>query len=167
MPAELEELPPVDPNENNTEKKRWIAFFLVVALGIICLVLLLSVILTFALRIHCPNCDLENEPQTPSPEEITTEDSLVHFIHVSDINLDLKYNSTISRSDFCRFNEAIKTAEFDAPFGRIGCDTPVLLLNSSLEAMKNASIGNNLEFVLISGKSSTINIVIRYYFIFT
>ncbi|KAL9951354.1 hypothetical protein ACROYT_G044005 [Oculina patagonica] len=154
MAVELEELPPPDPKENNQKKKRPIACFLVVALGILCLVLLLLVILTFALRIHCPNCDLENGPQTPSPEEITKENNLVHFIHVSDINLDLKYNSSISRSDFCRFNEAAKPTEFGAPYGRIGCDTPVLLLNSSLEAMKNVSSGKNLEFVLISGNLS-------------
>ncbi|KAL9951390.1 hypothetical protein ACROYT_G044044 [Oculina patagonica] len=47
-----------------------------------------------------------------------------------------------------------KPAEFGAPYGRIGCDTPVLLLNSSLEAMKNVSSGKNLEFVLISGNLS-------------
>ena len=153
MSAELEELPPENHNENDQKRKRPVAVFLVVALGIICLILLLLVILTFVLRIHCPACDLENNQRTTTPEEITAEDNFGHFIHVSDINLDLKYNSSISRGDFCRFNGAVTSAKFDAPFGRFGCDTPVLLFNSSLEAMKNVSSGKKLEFVLISGDS--------------
>ena len=155
MPEELQVVPPED-SENNRKKKQPVAFFLAIALAIICVILLLFIILTFALRIHCSYCDSEDDQRKPNAVEITTEDNLVHFIHVSDINLDLKYNSSISSSDSCRFNAAIIEAAFDAPFGRTGCDTPQLLLNSCLEAMKNVSKGNKLEFVLISGKSRMI-----------
>ena len=156
MPEELGlEVPPED-SKNNRKKKRTAAFFLVIVLAIICVVLLLFTILTFALRIHCPHCDWENEQRRPTPVEITTEDNLVHFIHVSDINLDLDYNSSISSGDSCRFDAAIIEAASDAPFGRTGCDTPELLLNGSLEAMRNVSKEQKLEFVLISGKSRMI-----------
>ena len=160
MPDELEEPVPPEDSENNGKNKRPAAFFLVIVLAIICFILLLFMILTFVLYIHCPHCDSENGQRKPTSVEITTEDNLVHFIHVSDINLDLKYNSSVSSSDSCRFNAAIIEAAFDAPFGRTGCDTPGLLLNSSLEAMKNVSKGKKLDFVLISGKFRMIYIIL-------
>ncbi|PFX20876.1 Sphingomyelinase phosphodiesterase C [Stylophora pistillata] len=51
----------------------------------------------------------------------------------------------------CRaVNRSITTDEFKAPLGRVGCDTSLLLLESSLEAIKNATGGKKLDFILIS-----------------
>lgn len=152
MPEELE-MSPSEDSENNQKKKRRAILIVLIVLAILCLVLVLLLILTFVLCIHCRNCDSDQEQPTPASEGFTVEDSLMHFIHVSDVSLDLKYNGSIPRRDFCRpADGSSTTAEFKAPFGRIGCDTPLMLLDSSLKAMKNATDGKNLAFVLISGK---------------
>ena len=160
MHEEFEVLPP-EVSYNHQKKKRRAVIFLLVVLAILCLILVLLLILTFVLRIHCPSNDsADHKEQKKAREEIKVEDALVHFIHVSDINLDMKYNSSIPKNDVCRSDGAITRAESDAPFGRIGCDTPVVLLNSSLEAMKNVTDGKKLEFVLISGKSRKLVLIV-------
>ena len=154
MTEQLEISSPND-SENNRKRKRLTVLVLLIFLGSLCVVLSLMLILTFVLCLHCPDCDSDYKQGTSGSEEkLTTQQSLVHFIHLTDVNLDLKYNSSIPKRDMCRAaNGSIKTAEFKAPLGRIGCDTPLLLLESSLEAIKNATEGTKLNFILISGKS--------------
>lgn len=154
MTEQLEISSPND-SENNRKRKRLTVLVLLIFLGSLCVVLSLMLILTFVLCLHCPDCDSDYKQGTSGSEEkLTTQQSLVHFIHLTDVNLDLKYNSSIPKRDICRAaNGSIKTAEFKAPLGRIGCDTPLLLLESSLEAIKNATEGTKLNFILISGKS--------------
>lgn len=155
MTEQLEISSPND-SENNRKRKRLIVFVLLISLGSLCVVLSLMLILTFVLCLHCPDCDSDYKQGTSvSEEKFTTQQSLVHFIHLTDVNLDLKYNSSIPKRDMCRAaNGSIKTAEFKAPLGRIGCDTPLLLLESSLEAIKNATEDTKLNFILISGDFS-------------
>ena len=42
-------------------------------------------------------------------------------------------------------------ADHEAPYGRIGCDSPEWLLESTLAAMKEK--GKDAEFILLTGKS--------------
>ena len=153
--TEQSEISSPNDSENNRKRKRLTVLVLLIFLGSLCVVLSLMLILTFVLCLHCPDCDSDYKQGTSGSEEkLTTQQSLVHFIHLTDVNLDLKYNSSIPKRDMCRAaNGSIKTAEFKAPLGRIGCDTPLLLLESSLEAIKNATEGTKLNFILISGKS--------------
>ena len=154
MTEQLEISSPND-SENNRKRKRLTVLVLLIFLGSLCVVLSLMLILTFVLCLHCPDCDSNYKQGTSGSEEkFTTQQTLVHFIHLTDVNLDLKYNSSIPKRDMCRAaNGSIKKAEFKAPLGRIGCDTPLLLLENSLEAIKNATEGTKLNFILISGKS--------------
>ena len=160
MTEQLEISSPND-SENNRKRKRLTVFVLLIFLGSLCVVLSLMLILTFVLCLHCPDCDSNYKQGTSGSEEkFTTQQTLVHFIHLTDVNLDLKDNSSIPKRDMCRaVNGSIKTAEFKAPLGRIGFDTTLLLLKSSLEAIKNATDGTKLNFILISGKSHDIFLI--------
>ena len=87
--------------------------------------------------------------------------AVLKFFHVSDIHLDLYYNSSTSRKSFCRsipntLNITPVAAPFDAPYGRVECDSPKMLLNSALGFMKNLSSqqGNDIDFILLTGKNN-------------
>ena len=73
------------------------------------------------------------------------------FMHVSDVHFDLFYNQSISKDTSCRSKEGFKMADHEAPYGRIGCDSPEWLLESTLAAMKEK--GKDAEFILLTGKS--------------
>lgn len=73
------------------------------------------------------------------------------FMHVSDVHFDLFYNQSISEDTSCRSTEGFKIADYEAPYGRIGCDSPQWLLESTLAAMKEK--GKDAEFILLTGKS--------------
>ena len=73
------------------------------------------------------------------------------FMHVSDVHFDLFYNQSISKDTSCRSTEGFKIADYEAPYGRIGCDSPEWLLESTLAAMKEK--GKDAEFILLTGKS--------------
>ena len=73
------------------------------------------------------------------------------FMHVSDVHFDLFYNQSISKDTSCRSTEGFKIADYEAPYGRIGCDSPEWLLESTLAAMKEKR--KDAEFILLTGKS--------------
>ena len=76
------------------------------------------------------------------------------FMHVSDVHFDLFYNQSISEDTSCRTTEGFKIADYEAPYGRIGCDSPEWLLESTLAAMKEK--GKDAEFIILTGKSGVI-----------
>ena len=70
------------------------------------------------------------------------------FMHVSDVHFDLFYNQSISKDTSCRSTEGFKMADHEAPYGRIGCDSPEWLLESTLAATKEK--GEDADFILLS-----------------
>ena len=70
------------------------------------------------------------------------------FMHVSDVHFDLFYNQSISEDTSCRSTEGFKIADYEAAYGRIGCDSPEWLLKSTFAAMKQK--GEDAEFILLS-----------------
>ncbi len=74
----------------------------------------------------------------------------VSFLLFSDVHLDLMYKKTADKGGFCR-NESIKSSHA-AAYGRIGCDTPLSLLQNALSEMKLKTRRlPKLDFILISG----------------
>ena len=71
------------------------------------------------------------------------------FIHVSDIHVDIFYNQSIDKDTRCRRTEGYKIADFEAPYGRIGCDSPEWLWGNTLAAMKEK--GKDADFILLTG----------------
>ena len=69
------------------------------------------------------------------------------FLLFTDVHLDLMYKKTGDKSGFCRNKNARSPP---ADFGRIGCDTPLNLLQSALSAMKQKT--RNPEFILMPGE---------------
>ena len=84
--------------------------------------------------------------------------STMAFLHVSDMHLDVYYNQSTSKASFCRsvpntLNITPVAAPFEAPYGRVYCDSPMALVQSSLNFMKSlSSKGNHIKFFLLSGK---------------
>lgn len=70
------------------------------------------------------------------------------FMHVSDVYFDLFYNQSISEDTSCRSTEGFKIADYEAPYGRIGCDSREWLLESTLAAIKEK--GEDADFILLS-----------------
>ena len=78
---------------------------------------------------------------------------IVKFLHVSDIHLDPFYNPSKDVDTYCHsFEGSNDTADYKAPYGRIGCDSPELLWESTLSAMKEK--GEGAKFIILSGRGS-------------
>ena len=113
-----------------------------------CLVLLI-VSIAVGLGCYTTKADI---PTTLKPDSMK-------FLHVSDVHLDLYYNSTTSTKSFCRsmpntLNITPVSAPFTAPYGRVGCDSPQALVQSSLNFMKKLSsnVDKKFDFILLTGK---------------
>ena len=72
------------------------------------------------------------------------------FLHVSDFHFDPLYDKSTDESTWCRrFAESNSSAAYEAPYGRIGCDSPEELLTITLAGMKEK--GNDAKFIILSG----------------
>ena len=77
--------------------------------------------------------------------------SLMSFLLISDIHLDIFYKSRAGVKGYCR-NSSMQST-YDAPYGKIGCDSPPQLLDEALHAMKQrAAKLRNLDFVMLPGE---------------
>lgn len=73
------------------------------------------------------------------------------FLLISDIHLDIFYESQADVKGFCR-NSSMQST-YDAPYGKIGCDSPPQLLDDALDAMqKRAAKLGHLDFIMLSGE---------------
>lgn len=73
---------------------------------------------------------------------------IMKFLHVSDIHLDPFYNQSMDKDTYCHnSNGSETTADYKAPYGRIGCDSPEWLWESTLRAMKS----KGADFMLLTG----------------
>ena len=73
------------------------------------------------------------------------------FFHVSDVHLDPFYNKAADVSTYCQGSGL--TADYEAPYGRIGCDSPLALWKIALLGMKEE--GQSAEFMMLSGMKLT------------
>ena len=141
-------------NSYLVEHKRWKkktvqARWLIGVLTVICCILIVILIVTYesgGRKTNSSDCSFKKAQKT-------TSDSVVKFIHLSDIHYDPFYNKTIPGSSFCRRQLSNNTAKYVAQYGRIGCDSPALLFENSLDAMKNLSQGEEVKFILLTGRS--------------
>ena len=110
-----------------------------------------SIILLVCSIFYGFGCDGKNS--STMPKKLST----VNFLHVSDMHLDVYYNRSTSTKSFCRSipntrNVTPTAAPFDGPYGRVGCDSPIALVKSSLDFMKILSKnGKNIKFFVFSG----------------
>lgn len=112
----------------------------IVTIGFTALIILLVV--TFELKLQCPTLTKKSQ---------FTNESLIKFLLASDFHLDLYYDATVARKPgFCRKGNSTKAA-FKAPYGRVKCDSPELLVNSSITALKNEGRKQAAEFLLLTG----------------
>lgn len=148
--AELQ--PGVSTEGAGGKKSRW-AKWILIALVVVCLVLLLILILTFALKFNCSDSDSESDRDAKSDKEKGHEESgeVLKFLYISDFHLDPYYKMNVSDKDSCRQVVNATTAGYDAPYGRIGCDSPQLLVENTLKAMKYVTSGVEASFFLFTG----------------
>lgn len=112
-------------------------------------------VLTYTSRFHC---DDHNHNKITLEKENKKTDKHVHFLWFSDIHLDLYFKSSASpdwSKSYCR--NASVPAGYDAPFGRIGCDSPQTLLRNALYAMRNTAVGKlKPKFIVFTGEEQKI-----------
>ena len=84
----------------------------------------------------------------------------MNFFHLSDIHLDIFYNSNTSSSpSFCRdipntLNITPVAASYDAVFGRVHCDSPEALLDASVKYMLVVSkTKNGIQFMVLTDRN--------------
>ena len=76
---------------------------------------------------------------------------IVKFLHVSDIHFDPFYDKSMDKDTYCHNSgDSEPTADYEAPYGRVGCDSPEVLWDSVLSAMKDK--GSGAKFMLLTGK---------------
>ena len=136
------------------EHKRWKkktlqARWLIGLLTVICCILIVILIVTYESGRKKKD---ESECSVKKPTKQQTTNSVIKFVHLSDIHYDPFYDKSISNSFFCRPQTANSTAKYVAQYGRIGCDSPALLLENSLDAIKNVSLEEEPSFILLTGR---------------
>ena len=126
------------------EKKGSRSTILVLVLLIILLALVILIALTYGMKLQCDDND-DNGTHKKSKSSSTS------FLLFSDIHLDLFYKegAPAGKMSFCR-NESMPST-YNAPYGRIGCDSPLTLLNQVLSAMKEQESNVSVDFVMLSG----------------
>ena len=116
-----------------------------------CCVLIVVMIVTYETR-HSgsQSMDCATVKETSKRASETT----VNFLHVSDLHFDPFYDKTITSGHyFCRSEGAVNgTAKYVAPFGRIGCDSPMALVDLAVDGMKNVSNREDIDFLLLTGE---------------
>ena len=77
--------------------------------------------------------------------------NVLTFLHVSDIHFDPGYNQSMNEDTYCHSSDDSQpTADYEAPYGRIGCDSLEWLWDSALSAMKEK--GKGAKFILLTGR---------------
>ena len=86
---------------------------------------------------------------------LSTESKPLKFFHVSDIHFDPFYNASADEKTWCHYWEgSCARADYEAPYGRIGCDSPKILWKIALSGMKEK--GCDAEFMMLSGTKLTL-----------
>ena len=116
-------------------------------LTVICSILIVILVVTYE-RTHHSSSSMD----CVSREKEEAESSVIKFIHLSDIHYDPFYDKNVSNSFFCRRQMANSTAKYFAPYGRVGCDSPVRLVENSLDAMRNVTTEEEVNFLLVTGQ---------------
>ena len=98
---------------------------------------LFLIILAFTLSVDCRRC-----------RGNLCNNNRLKFLLVSDIHLNPFYNKSLGASTWCS-PLAGSSVDYEAPYGRIGCDSPEDLLTITLAGMKKK--GNDAKFVILSG----------------
>ena len=71
------------------------------------------------------------------------------FVHVSDVHYTPLYNKSVDESSWCQSSGASSTADYEAPYGRVGCDSPADLWLITLDGMKEKA--RDAKFLMITG----------------
>lgn len=84
-----------------------------------------------------------------APPSNCSYQNILKFLHVSDIHLDPFYDKSIDKTTRCHAAGSTSNADYEAPYGRIGCDSPTDLLELTLSAMREK--GDNAKFIILTG----------------
>ena len=133
-----------------TSKSRSNARWIIGVLIAVCVVLLLILILTFALKFNCAGDDSDDGTKGTSSTE-NESGEVLKFLVASDFHLDPLYKDNVSPTDFCRSKVNGTAADYQAPYGRVGCDSPKLLLDTILKGMKDVDSEEDVSFLLLTG----------------
>ena len=71
------------------------------------------------------------------------------FLHVSDVHYTPFYNKSLDENSWCQSSEDSSIADYEAPYGRIGCDSPADLWLITLDGMKEKA--RDAKFIMLTG----------------
>lgn len=129
------------------QKKTMKARILIGVLTAICSILIVILIVTYESGHKYSTC-------TEQKNERAVSNDIIKFVHFSDIHYDPFYDKTIPQRSFCRKQISNSTAKYTAQYGRIGCDSPIDLVQNSLDAIQNVSKMEDVSFILLTGDLS-------------
>ena len=134
---------PGEATRNPSKKALCVCIVLVCILVAACVALTVVLIL----GLHCS----KQTSTTPSTKSKTSLDDSVKFLWITDLHLDTFYNDEVtSKPTLCRKLGSYGNASYKARYGRVGCDSPVALIDSMF-ASASGTVGD-ARFVLITGK---------------
>ena len=149
------ELQPEATPAVGVKKTRW-AKWLLVGLVVLALLLILILILAFALKFNCPKSDSDGEHTGGHKKKGHDEPAeALKFLYVSDFHLDPLYKANVSAENKCREVINATAAKYEAPYGRIGCDSSQLLVEKTLGSMRDLASENDVAFFLFTGMCVT------------
>lgn len=129
------------------QKKVTKARLMLGVLTAICCILLVILIITYE------SSNKQHKSSVPTVAQTPSNDDVMKFIHLADIHYDPFYNKSISKTSFCRPQGASNiSATYIAEYGRIGCDSPAALVETTLDAIKHVSVEQDVSFILLTGK---------------
>eukprot|EP00118_Oscarella_pearsei_P009979 m.59030 g.59030 ORF g.59030 m.59030 type:complete len:495 (+) comp34857_c0_seq2:111-1595(+) len=97
--------------------------------------------------------ELPCSPQSNSGS-VNFPEKWLRFYHLADIHYDPYYDSSLAASpSFCR-PAPQNQSSYPAPYGRVGCDTPLALLNSAVKAMEVVDEEHTADFIVVTGDFS-------------
>ncbi|XP_021954397.2 acid sphingomyelinase-like phosphodiesterase 3b [Folsomia candida] len=85
----------------------------------------------------------------------TSEANIGYFWQITDLHLELNYSVSVANRDkMCwRQNGGFRSPEGHGRYGSHSCDSPFILVESAIKAMKNITGHEGIEFILWTGDS--------------
>ncbi|XP_048579257.1 sphingomyelinase phosphodiesterase D isoform X2 [Nematostella vectensis] len=136
-----------DDGATRWRRKTMCARWVIAVLTLICTGLIVVLLLTFELQLNCA---------AKQSSYNTNLDSSIKFLMVSDLHLDSYYDASVaSKPTFCRGVGNYSTANYKAPYGRVGCDSPEILIDSLVKGMRSVYDEKGADFMIITGDMSS------------
>lgn len=95
-----------------------------------------------------------NDCSAGAKQKATFHREWLKFFYFSDLHVDPEYVTNTSRATYCREENGSEPADFVSFYGRYGCDSPALLLSNAMETVRNYSVTEKPDFMIVTGDNA-------------